>query len=329
MTGRITVVGSINIDISSFLERWPRIGETVAARESQITLGGKGANQAIAARRLGVEVSMIGAVGIDPLGHMAQQCLGANDLTTYLMEDARRATGTAAIDVGPDGRNIIRIAAGANAALTSDFIHKNADAIRTSDVLLLQNEVPVEVSIEAAAIARESGSLVVMDPAPVPEPFWNSEILAAFDVVTPNAEEVGAITGAVPDTLDDALGATRHLVEKGMRGVVITMGELGVAWSVAGSSGVRPAPLVHAIDTVAAGDCFNGAMAAALTQGDPWPDAIDVALHAAALATTCMGAADSAPHASELDAFMSTRSGSAYQSFTDGKVKPALEHAKG
>ncbi|MEO0384334.1 MAG: ribokinase [Pseudomonadota bacterium] len=329
MTGHVAVVGSINIDITSFLERWPRIGETVAARESQITLGGKGANQAIAARRLGVEVSMVGAVGIDPLGHMAQRCLGANDLMACLMEDERHATGTAAIDVGPDGRNINRIAAGANAALTSDFIAKNADAIRTSGVLLLQNEVPVEVSMEAAAIARASGSLVVMDPAPVPAPFWNSEVLAAFDVVTPNAEEVGAITGTVPATLDDALSATRHLIETGMRGVVVTMGELGVAWSVSGSSGMRPAPLVHAIDTVAAGDCFNGAMAAALTQGDAWPDAIDVALHAAALATTRKGAADSAPRASELDAFVLARSSSAHRSFKHGASKPGLEQAKG
>ena len=165
----VTVVGSINIDLTSYLDRWPKIGETISVRETVTSLGGKGANQAVAAARLGASVNFIGAVGRDGFGAEAAAALRPEGVAILLEEMTNTATGLAFIDVDPDGQNIIRLSAGANGRLSPENVSKYADILRKSRVLLLQNEIGLETSLAAARIAREAGALVIMDPAPAPD----------------------------------------------------------------------------------------------------------------------------------------------------------------
>jgi ribokinase len=299
----VTVVGSINIDLTSYLDRWPKIGETISVRETVTSLGGKGANQAVAAARLGANVNFIGAVGKDGFGAEAAAALRPEGVITLLEEMPETATGLAFIDVGPDGQNMIRLSAGANGQLSPDTVSKHADILGQSRVLLLQNEIGLEASLAAARLARQAGALVIMDPAPAPEPAWPAEVLTAFDILTPNAGEAGGLLGTEPRTLADAREAADALRTIGLRGAIVTMGADGVAWSIDGSAGALPAPKVHSIDTVAAGDCFNGAFAARIAMNKPIEEAIAFAMRAAALATTRKGAAASLPRLDELEAF--------------------------
>ncbi|WP_297841809.1 ribokinase [uncultured Roseibium sp.] len=303
----ITVVGSINIDLTSYLDRWPKIGETISVRETVTSLGGKGANQAVAAARLGASVNFIGAVGRDGFGAEAAAALRPEGVAILLEEMTNTATGLAFIDVGPDGQNIIRLSAGANGRLSPENVSKYADILRKSRVLLLQNEIGLETSLAAARIAREAGALVIMDPAPAPNPAWPAEVLSSFDILTPNAGETGGLLGTEPRTLADAREAAGALRSMGLRGAVVTMGADGVAWSIDGSTGALPAPRVRSIDTVAAGDCFNGAFAARIASGNSIEDAISFAMQAAALATTRKGAATSLPRLDEMEAFPAQR----------------------
>jgi ribokinase len=208
------------------------------------------------------------------------------------------------IDVGPEGDNMIRLSAGANAELSVAHIADALSTLCAGDVVLLQNEVPLAASLAAARLARARGATVIMDPAPAPEPFWGAEVVSAFDILTPNAQETRQITGYQAHTLNDALEATEFLIARGAAGCIISMGEKGVAWSISGKNGMQPAPKVAAVDTVAAGDCFNGAFAAFLTKGLPPELAIERAVYAASLATTRSGAADSIPNAIELEKAM-------------------------
>lgn len=301
----VVVVGSINVDLTSYLSRWPGVGETVAAESTRIGLGGKGANQAVAAARLGASVTLIAATGTDDFGKDALDRLHKESVDVRQKTSLETTTGMAFIDVGPDGGNIIRLAAGANTTLNADDIEKNADVIARAKVLLLQNEVPIETSFCAAQIAQKNGTCVIMDPAPTPNPFWASEILSSFDILTPNAHETHEILGYLPKTLDDAKRAARTLRDHGPHGSIVTMGRLGAGWSIGNSDNSITAPNVPTVDTVAAGDCFNGALAAGLSQGKDIDEAIHRAAHAAALATTQEGAAESTPTATALDEFTS------------------------
>lgn len=300
---RISVVGSINVDLTSYLERWPGVGETVAAGSTQITLGGKGANQAVAAARLGSQVTMIGAVGKDSFGHDAVADIRAAGVELRVAELPDRSSGMAFIDVGPDGGNIIRLSQGANAVMDAKMVERHADALRQSTVVLLQNEVPISASLAAARIAQEAGGLVIMDPAPAPVPFWSESILKGFDIITPNTHETHLILGTLPTTLDEARIAARALCSSVRRGAIVTMGRLGVAWCIDGEDGQMTAPNVPAIDTVAAGDCFNGALAHGLAAQETIDQAIVTAMDAAAFATTQRGASTSAPFKHQLESF--------------------------
>ena len=299
----IVVVGSVNVDLTSYLSRWPGVGETVAAQSTRIGLGGKGANQAVAAARLGASVALIAATGTDGFGTDATNALRTEGITLLQTRRAGTSTGMAFIDVGPEGGNIIRLSAGANATLSAADIKAHGSAIAGARVLLLQNEVPIETSCAAARIARQHGVRVIMDPAPAPSPFWPREVLSAFDIITPNAHETHEILGHLPKTLQDAQEAARALREHGPRGAIVTMGGLGAGWSIDNVEGHITAPNVPSVDTVGAGDCFNGALAAGLAQDLDLSRAIERAVHAAALATTRQCAAQATPDARALDEF--------------------------
>ncbi|MBO6509870.1 MAG: ribokinase [Roseibium sp.] len=299
----VTVVGSINIDLTSYLDRWPEIGETVAVRETARALGGKGANQAVAATRLGADVTLVGALGQDAFGQEADGLLREEGIQLELTHLSGCATGLAFIDVGPDGGNLIRLAGGANAKLSPAQVALHADAIGQSDVVLLQNEIDLAASLEAARLARKAGALVIMDPAPSPQPGWSRATFSSFDILTPNAAEAGKIVGWQPASLSEARDAVCELRSYGLRGAIVTMGDIGVAWSFEGASGTLVAEEVQTIDTVAAGDCFNGALATRLAFGESIEDAIFFATRAAALATTRKGASEALPTLSEVETF--------------------------
>ncbi len=299
----VTVVGSINIDLFSYLDRWPKVGETVTVRETAHTLGGKGANQAVAATRLGADTTLIGAIGQDGFGQEAADNLVAFSVKTDLIKKPECATGMAFIDVGPDGDNMIRLSRGANGQISAEDLTPYADQLSNSSVLLLQNEISIETSLKAAELARKGDGLVIMDPAPAPYPAWPKETLKSFDILTPNASEAGALLGAIPATLEEALKGARDLCNNGLRGAIITLVPMGAAWFFDGEGGMLRAPEVEAIDTVAAGDCFNGALATALAKGDTMADAIEFAIRAAALATTRKGASHSLPSLAELERY--------------------------
>jgi ribokinase len=296
----IVVVGSVNIDMTCYLARWPSVGETVTALQSTSTVGGKGANQAVAAARLGGKVRFIGAVGADAFGKVALDALDSNAVAATV-EHIGQHTGMAFIDVGPDGRNIIRLLAGANGMLSAQSVEGNADQFRSAKVLLLQNEIGIAASLAAARAGRAAGAMIIMDPAPAPAPMWPMDHFKAFDLITPNATEAGVLLGQTPDTLQQGLSAARALEHSLGCGVIITMGDIGAAWSVGASSGTSICRKVDAIDTVAAGDCFNGALAVALAKGAALDAAIAFAMRAAGIATTRRGAIESLPYLSDLE----------------------------
>ncbi|ABD56007.1 ribokinase [Jannaschia sp. CCS1] len=296
----ICVVGSINVDLTCYLPRWPDRGETISALRTQTGLGGKGANQAVAARRLGANVHLIGAIGADPFGADCALALRQADITPHLMEATKTATGMALIDVGPSGDNIIRLAHGANYDLDLAFLDQHRAVIEGCAVLLLQNEIPVEISIAAAQLAKAAGALVIMDPAPAPSAPWGPDVLHHFDVITPNTHEAGLLLGSTPRTLADARVAAANLATMGPTGAIVTMGGDGVAWHVGADSGQMLPPETAVIDTVGAGDCFNGALAAYLAKTQTISVAITAACAAASLSTRRAGAAASLPTLQEV-----------------------------
>lgn len=293
--GIVAIVGSTNIDLAMRLPKWPDVGETITGTDFQTTIGGKGANQAVAASRLGAKAAFISSVGQDSFGSMARNVLAEEKIQLELF-NSEKDTGIALIDIGPDGGNIIKLAAGANADLGKEFVQRRSESLSTCDVLLLQNEVSIETSLEAARLVKSSGGFVVMDPAPAPVPMWSDDVFSAFDLITPNASEAGELLGSKIETLQQGIDASRALSDRLATNVIVTLGEFGASWTFDGVSGHRTCPEVEAIDTVAAGDCFNGAFAACFSKQKDFERAVTFALHAAAIATTRQGAIESLPN---------------------------------
>lgn len=303
--GSVLIVGSISVDFTTYLDRWPEIGETIKAVSAQVNTGGKGANQACAAANLGATSYFLGATGHDAYAGQVIDDLENHGVNCLVISDQQVPTGMAFIDVGPDGNNMIRIAAGSNGTLTPDKI----DAIWQDNqiecsVLLLQNEIPIDVSLHANSLAQARGALTIMDPAPAPSPLWEKDIFSQFDVVTPNEQEAANILNRDINTLIEAQEAAIDLAKITRRGAIVTMGAHGAAWVFDGEKGTMQAPKVHVVDTVAAGDCFNGALAASLALGKTFAQAIHFASHAASLATTQKGALPSLPSLSQVVEFI-------------------------
>lgn len=298
---KVIVVGSINVDLCCYLDRWPRAHETVFAQEFRQYLGGKGANQAVAAARLGADVTFIGAIGHAAYARFAQERLAAENMALNLVEFPQAPTGMAFIDIAPNSDNMIRLVGGANTELTPEDILARHMSFRGASVCLLQNEVPIAVSCAAAKLARQNGAMVVMDPAPSPPEPWDRDILNAMDVFTPNAVEAALYCGFVPDTPETGRSAALRIADQLGCSAVVTMGGNGVAWTHAGASGWLDVPHVIPVDTVGAGDCFNGAFATALVDGSDWPAAIQFALNAASVSTTRRGAMSAFPSRAEVN----------------------------
>jgi ribokinase len=292
----IVVIGSVTWDVAAFASRLPKAGETLLGRGYQTGLGGKGANQAAAAAKLGASARFFGRVGRDDFGDAVRAGLTEFGVDPSDLAEDDAATALGVILIGASGENAIIQAPGANRAVSGADVTRAADAIAASKAVLLQLEVPLETSLAAAMAARKAGALSIMDPAPAPQDGLAGSVFMAFDIVTPNEVETETYAGFRPTDAESGLVAARRLVELGADTAIVTLGAAGAAWArETGDEGFQPAFEVTAIDTVGAGDCFNGALAVALTEGQALAYAIRFASAAAALSTTAVGAAASSP----------------------------------
>lgn len=302
--GNLVVLGSINADHILNLESFPTPGETVTGNQYQVAFGGKGANQAVAAGRSGANISFIACTGDDDTGERVRKQLASDNIDIAPVSVvAGESTGVALIFVNAEGENVIGIHAGANAALTTDRVEAQREIIANAEALLMQLESPVESVLAAAKIAHENHTTVVLNPAPAR--VLSDELLALVDIITPNETEAEKLTGIHVENDDDAARAARALHDKGIGTVIITLGSRGVWASVNGEGRRVPGFKVKAIDTIAAGDTFNGALVTALLEGKRMDDAIRFAHAAAAIAVTRKGAQPSVPWRKEIDEFLS------------------------
>ena len=301
----IAVFGSINMDVTAYMHRLPKPGETLQGKEYKLGLGGKGANQAVAARKLGSEVAFVCRLGSDDFARPAERELASYGVDLSLVaQDKDGATGIAIINVGEGGENYISLIGGSNLRLDATDVARARPALEKARVLLLQLEVPLAASLEAAAVVRARGGTVILDPAPAPEGGLAAEVLQAVDIITPNETEAGLILGWQPTTPEDGLKAARKLRARGVATAVVKLGAKGLAVAGPGLEAIIPAFRVTPIDTVAAGDSFNGGLAHALEQGKPLEQALRYAAACGALSTTKKGASAAAPTRAEVDAFV-------------------------
>jgi ribokinase len=303
---RVCVVGSSNIDLTFRAARLPRPGETLPGHGFQLGFGGKGANQAVMAARLGAQVRMVSRVGRDVFGEQTLAHYRAEGIdTSHVRADAERPTGVASIVVDDAARNCILVVAGANGALSPDDVRAAAEAIRGADVLLCQLEVPVETTAEALRLARSAGVRTVLNPAPaLPLP---DELLALADLCVPNETEVEALTGLPAGALPEAEAAARALRRRGPRTVIVTLGQRGALVVEEQSAQQVPGMEVEAVDTTGAGDAFIGALAVALADGRALTEAVRRANALAALSVTRPGTQTSFPRRAEAEAFLAGR----------------------
>lgn len=302
-SAKLAVLGSINADHILNLAHFPRPGETVIGKQYQIAFGGKGANQAVAAGRAGADIAFIACVGADDTGERIRQQLAQDQIDIAPVETiAGEATGVAMIFVNGDGENSIGIFAGANAALTPACVERHQQVIENADALLMQLESPLESVLSAAKIAHQHQTQVILNPAPAIQ--LSDELLALIDIITPNETEAEILTGIAVKSDEDAARAANALHKKGIGTVLITLGSRGVWLSEQGNGQHIPGFRVEAIDTIAAGDTFNGAFITARLEGQPVVDAVRFAHAAAAIAVTRPGAQPSVPWRAEIDAFL-------------------------
>jgi ribokinase len=299
MKPRITVVGSVNMDLVFRTPRMPAVGETLLGHEFRQIPGGKGANQAVAAARQGADVSFIGAVGDDGFGDFSQQCLAKEGINiNHLARVAGVATGVAGILVEDNGSNSIVLAAGANATLNVNQIEAATSAIGAAQLLLCQLETPIATVTRAIAIAHAQGVKVVLNPAPAQQ--LDPALLKQVDYLIVNETEASQLSGISVTSQASAQQASERLLDLGVGTVLLTMGGDGALITQTGSSEFIPAIKVDVVDTTAAGDTFVGAFAVGIANGLSVSDASREAQYTAALTVTKLGAQTSIPHRHEV-----------------------------
>lgn len=305
MTAHLTIVGSLNMDLVARAPRIPRPGETIIGGEFRNVPGGKGANQAVAAARLGATVSMVGRVGRDAFAAPLLDNLAADGIDhTFVVRDPDAATGVALIVVDDDGENSIVVASGANMRLSPADVSAAESAIAGADALLLQLEIPLESVIRAAEVARAHGVRIILNPAPARS--LPVELLSLVDVLIPNESETALLTGLPVGDRGEAEAAAAALRGLGVGAVILTLGARGAMLAQAGKAELVPAFDVTVVDTTAAGDAFVGGFAVALAEGKSFPEAVRWGNGAGALAATKLGAQPSLPTRQDLERLLAT-----------------------
>ncbi len=304
MPPKVVIVGSFNADLTAYMEHLPKPGETLMGKRFIIGPGGKGSNQAIAAARLGADVTFIGRLGRDQFAEIALdmwQMEGIN--TNYVVRDLEHSTGVAPIWVEECGQNAIVVVPGANMAVCPKDIDAALDMITTADVLVTQLEIPIETAHYALQLAKSHGVRTIFNPAPairVPD-----EMMALADLITPNESELTIIAGGNhPNNLDSA----RTILTRAEQTLIVTLGAQGARWVTLEDTGIIPTHQVEVVDTTGAGDAFNGALAVALAEGQSVQQAIGFANATAALSVTREGTAPSMPTRTEVDTLLKNRS---------------------
>jgi ribokinase len=299
----VCVVGSANIDLTFRTPRLPRPGETLCGTAFHLGFGGKGANQAVTAARLGARVTLVACVGRDVFGQQIIANFQAHGMdTAHVRVDGERPSGVASIVVDDEARNCILVVPGANERLSpADVQHVD---IAAADVVLGQLEVPVPTTLEAFRMTRAAGVLTLLNPAPAaPLP---PELLQRTDLLVPNETEAELLTGQPAGTLSEVEAAARSLLLRGPRAVVVTLGERGALCVDAAGANYFPARPVQAVDSSGAGDAFIGGLAVFLAEGMALPEALRRANAVAALSVTRLGTQTALPTREELVAFLAT-----------------------
>ncbi len=308
------IVGSLSCDFVMRVPRRPQKGETIIGTDFRTFVGGKGNNQALAAARSGGIVSMVGRVGRDHFGDLIEAKLKHTSVDCrYLYRDDEVSTGIADILVAADGDNSICIAPQANGRLSCADIERAREVISHSKFLLLQLEIPLQTVCTAARIAREEGVMVILNPAPAPEGgILPDELWQLVDLIVPNQTEAESLTGIVVNDLIGAIDAARVMQEKGVKRVIVTMGEAGAILLDENKIPFAcPAFEVEVVDTTAAGDAFCGGLIAALARGQSIEQSMLYGCAAGALATTKLGAEPSLPMRQQIETLLATRMGCA------------------
>jgi len=294
MLPKITVVGSVNMDLIVRTPRIPSPGETIIGSGFHTAPGGKGANQAVAAARLGAQVSMVGRVGKDEFAATLLENLTLTNVNTqFVIQDPEAPTGVALIEVDDSGENSIVVASGANMRVSSLDVDAAQEVISGADLLLLQLGIPLKTILQAAVIAKRKNVTVILNPAPARK--LTSELLNLVDILIPNETETALLTGLPVGSQSEIRAAASSLLTSGVKTVILTLGENGALLTQGGKSEFFPAFQVKPVDTTAAGDAFVGGFAVALAEGKPMTEAIRWGNAAGALATTRLGAQPSLP----------------------------------
>lgn len=302
MSNKVVVLGSINVDTTYHVERFPQPGETISAKSKSSAPGGKGANQAVAAVRSGAQTSFIGAVGSDNEGNYMLEALKENQIDTHhILVDKYHGTGTAAVTLDANGQNDIMIYGGANQAMTKDVLDGIDDVLDDADFLISQFETPQEVTLEAFKLAKQHGVTTILNPAPAHDII--PELLKYTDVIAPNESECALLTGIEIADEDSMLKSAEYFQSRGVKHLLITLGSKGVFYATPDAHGLVPAFKVKAVDTTAAGDTFIGALSSQLKDDlSNVADALVYAQRASSLTVQQMGAMPSIPTADQVKA---------------------------
>ena len=309
MKPKLVVIGSSNTDMMIQLDRLPRPGETVLGGEFTAAAGGKGANQAVAAVRAGGDVTFVARVGRDPFGDEALAGFTRDGIhTDFVFRDPRAPSGVALIFVARNGENSIAVAGGANQRLSPADVKRAEPAIAKASAVVLQLETPLETVEAAAQIAVRAGVRVILNPAPARA--LPDRLLALVSILTPNETEAERLTGIAVTDDTSAGRAAAKLLAKGVQTVILTLGARGAFVATKDQRARVPGFKVQAVDTTAAGDVFNGALAVALAEGQPLLEAVRFAFGAAAISVTRLGAQPSAPRRHEVETWIALYPGS-------------------
>lgn len=300
MQRKIVVIGSCNTDMVISMDHLPLPGETLIGGEFFMNSGGKGANQAVAAARLGGNVSFIAKVGNDPFGKRALEQYRAEGIDVkHILTDPEQPSGVALIMVDAQGENSIAVASGANAHLTTKDIDNAKEILSRADIVLMQLETPITTVEHAANVAKRSGAKVILNPAPA-QPLSES-LLQNLYILIANETEAEFISGTQITDMDSVARAADILCDKGVEKVVITLGSRGAFVKERGNYHQIPGLKVKAVDATAAGDTFCGALCVALAEGKNLTEAVTFANRCAAVTVTRMGAQSSLPYRSEIE----------------------------